>query len=190
LLLKEEKTSAYMYLSIAHQKHTDRPVFTRSISMDKQTLKQALFAGMGGFIAILLLASASEMGVAALIMAPFGASCVLLFALPEAPLSQPRNVIGGHLLSATVGLAFYSFAPNTALFAALAVGLAISLMMLTKTTHPPAGANPLLFYLAAKPLGAWFLLTPVASGAILLVLLATLYHRATGKFSYPVRIKT
>jgi CBS-domain-containing membrane protein len=155
--------------------------------IDKQTLKHALFAGIGGFIAILLLASASEFGVAALIMAPFGASCVLLFALPEAALSQPRNVIGGHLLTATVGLAFYSFTPNTALFAALAVGVAISLMVLTKTTHPPAGANPLLFFLAAKPLGTWFLLTPVASGAIFLVLLATLYHRATGKFNYPVK---
>ncbi|MEJ2792427.1 HPP family protein [Iodobacter sp. LRB] len=155
--------------------------------MDTHTLKHALLAGTGGFIAILLLAGVSEFGTTALIMAPFGASCVLLFALPEAALSQPRNVIGGHLLTASVGLAFYSLAPNTALFAALAVGLTISLMVLTKTTHPPAGANPLLFFLAAKPLGAWFLLTPVASGAILLVLLATLYHRATGKFSYPVK---
>ncbi|MFC7418929.1 HPP family protein [Iodobacter arcticus] len=155
--------------------------------IDKHALKHALLAGMGGFIAILLLASASEFGAAALIMAPFGASCVLLFALPEAALSQPRNVIGGHLLTASVGLAFYLLTPNTALFAALAVGVAISLMVLTKTTHPPAGANPLLFFLTAKPLSIWFLLTPVASGAILLVLLATLYHRATGKFSYPVK---
>ncbi len=97
--------------------------------IDAQTLKHALFAGMRGFIAIFLLESASEFGAAALIMVPFGATCVLL-ALPEAPLSQAPNVIGGHVLYA-----------------------------------------------------------PVASGAILLVLLATLYHRATGKFSYSIKLK-
>lgn len=155
--------------------------------MDKQTIKHALLAGSGGFLAILLLASLSQFGMTALIMAPFGASCVLLFALPDAPLSQPRNVIGGHLISASLGFIFYTFAPNTPLFAAMAVGVAIAAMVLSKTTHPPAGANPLLFFLAAKPLSAWFLLTPVASGAILLVLMATLYHRATGKLYPAVR---
>ncbi|MGL4603899.1 MAG: HPP family protein [Iodobacter sp.] len=150
--------------------------------MNRTTLKHALKAGTGGFLAILLLASLSELGAAALIMAPFGASCVLLFALPDAPLSQPRNVIGGHLLTAAVGLAVYTLAPHTALFAALAVGIAIAAMVLTKTTHPPAGANPLLFFLAAKPLSPWFLLTPVASGAVLLVLVAMLYHRATQRY--------
>ncbi|MBY0445667.1 MAG: HPP family protein [Burkholderiales bacterium] len=100
------------------------------IMIDAQTVKHALFAGMGGFIAILPLVSAREFGAAALIMVPFGATCVLLFALPEAPLSQAPNVIGGHVLYA-----------------------------------------------------------PVASGAILLVLLATLYHRATGTFSYPIKLK-
>ncbi|MDD9271688.1 HPP family protein [Paenibacillus sp. GCM10023248] len=111
-------------------------------------------------------------------MAPFGASCVIAFALPHSPLAQPRSLIGGHVLSTLVGLLALAAFGVHAWSLALAVGAAITLMQLTRTLHPPAGADPLLVMLSGASWG--FLLTPVLLGAALLVLVALLYHRATG----------
>jgi CBS-domain-containing membrane protein len=116
-------------------------------------------------------------------MAPFGASCVLLFSVPESPLSQPKNVIGGHLVSSLVGVVFIYMWPVTPVTLALAVGLAITLMSLMKVTHPPAGADPIVIILGAK--GFSFLLFPVLSGSILLVVVAFIFHRITGIHTYP-----
>lgn len=71
------------------------------------------------------------------IIAPFGASCVLAFGFWDAPLSQPRNIIGGHLISALTGLAMLHLFGDSMWVMAAAVGLAIAFMMLTKTSHPP-----------------------------------------------------
>ncbi len=75
------------------------------------------------------------------IMAPFGATCVILFAAPQSPLAQPRNVIVGHLLTAGVGLAMLYGVGNESWMIALAVGLAIMLMQVCRAVHPPAGAS-------------------------------------------------
>ncbi|MGQ0455072.1 iron chelate uptake ABC transporter family permease subunit, partial [Bacillus sp. SS-TM] len=80
-------------------------------------------------------------------MAPFGASCVLAFGVWNAPLSQPRNIIGGHLISTFIGLSIYHLFGNEYWTIALAVGMAIAVMMLTRTTHPPAGADPIIVIL-------------------------------------------
>ena len=66
--------------------------------------RESIVGGIGGFIAILLLASARAELNANLLIAPFGASCVLVFAIPQSPLAQPRNVIGGHLIAPAAGL--------------------------------------------------------------------------------------
>jgi len=90
-------------------------------------------------------------------MAPFGASAVIIF---------------GHLITAFIGLTFVEFVGVTALSLAIAAGLGVTLMLLTKTTHPPAGANPILIMLTAQ---SWsFLLFPVLMGAIALVLIGKL----------------
>ena len=81
---------------------------------------------------------------AALLIAPFGASCVLVFALPQSPLAQPRNVIGGHMISTLVGLCAYHLIGASPLSFGLAVGLAIAAMLLTAPLHPPAGADPIV----------------------------------------------
>jgi CBS-domain-containing membrane protein len=74
--------------------------------------RESVVAGTGGFIAILVLASSSAGIGANLLIAPFGASCVLVFAIPQSPLAQPRNVIGGHLISAAARLSvFCVFSP-------------------------------------------------------------------------------
>ncbi len=129
-----------------------------------------LFAGVGAALAIGLLshldASLAEMS---LLMAPFGATVVIVFGLPDSPLAQPKNVILGHLITAFIGILFVQFIGVSAFTLAVATGLGVSVMLLTKTTHPPAGANPILIMLSGQ---SWmFLITPVLIGAVAIVII-------------------
>lgn len=117
------------------------------------------------------------------LMAPFGASCVLVFGLPDSPLAQPRHVLGGHLLAALSGLLWLWLAGPVWWSAALAVALALALMQLARAVHPPAGATPLV--VLASGAGWHFLLTPVLSGALVIVALGWLLHRWRQPGSYP-----
>ncbi len=129
-----------------------------------------IIAGVGASIAIGALSFFDHTFYdIALLMAPFGATTVLVFGVPDSPLAQPKNVILGHLLTAFVGVFFVQFIGVSPLFLAMATGIAVSLMMVTKTTHPPAGANPLLIMLAGQ--GWDFLVTPVLIGSVIIVLI-------------------
>ncbi|QKS48933.1 HPP family protein (plasmid) [Paenibacillus cellulosilyticus] len=110
-----------------------------------------------------------------MLMAPFGASCVIVFALPDSPLARPRNVIGGHAISALTGLIVYHAFGNHMWTLAIAVALSVYLMQLTGTLHPPAGADPIVVILAGA--GWSFLFTPVLAGAVILVGLAAVYRQ-------------
>ncbi|TCR66562.1 HPP family protein [Bosea sp. BK604] len=148
-------------------------------------LREALLAGLGGFLTILALAIGGLQSGALLLIAPFGASCVLVFALPQSPLAQPRNVIGGHLISTIAGLCVLALVGPTPFGLALGVGLAISCMSLTGTLHPPAGADPLVVLMAGAP---WpFLITPVLFGALAIVLIGTGFHRLVSGKAYRAR---
>jgi CBS-domain-containing membrane protein len=129
----------------------------------------SFIAGIGASIAIGVLSYFDHsFHDIALLMAPFGATTVLVFGVPDSPLAQPKNVIFGHLLTAFVGVFFVQFIGVTPVTLALATGLAVSAMLVTKTTHPPAGANPLLIMLSGQ---SWtFLISPVLIGAIVIVL--------------------
>ncbi|WP_040925385.1 HPP family protein [Saccharibacillus kuerlensis] len=142
-----------------------------------------IVGGIGGFITISLLTLLSNWSSALWLMAPFGASCVLAFGLWESPLSQPRNIIGGHFLSALTGLVMFHLFGTHFWSMALATSLAIILMMLTRTTHPPAGANPVLVMLAGS--GWSFLLTPVLSGSLILVAAALVINNLDKRRKYP-----
>lgn len=147
------------------------------------TSKPILLAGLGGAGATLALFSLAQWSGLAFVMAPFGATCVLAFALPDSPLSQPRSIVGGHLMATATGLAVATLLGVSPFAIALAVGLSITLMLATRTTHAPAGADPLLVMLATPD---WsFLLTPVLTGALALVGVAYVYHRVTGRSDYP-----
>ena len=146
-------------------------------------LRETALAGLGGFLAVAVLAGLGAIAAAPLIIAPFGASSVLLFSLPASPLAKPRNVIGGHIISALVGLLALSVLGASPLSMAAGVGAAIVAMRLTGTTHPPAGANPIVVIAAGAPW--WFIGVPVAAGAATLVISAALYHRWVSGHSYP-----
>ncbi|EOH1637484.1 HPP family protein [Enterococcus faecalis] len=140
---------------------------------------------IGGFLAIYLLLSMTEWTNHLWIMAPFGASCVLAFGVSDSPLAQPRNIIGGHFIASMVGIIFKNYVGDTKISIAIAVGLSIALMLTTKTTHPPAGADPLVVLLTTEVIGWKFLLFPVLSGALIIVILAFILNNVPKERKYP-----
>lgn len=145
-----------------------------------------IIAGLGGLIAIIILQLFSvELDLLLCFIVPFGASCVLLFAAPAAPFSQPRNVIGGHIISALVGLAIFAiFGRASHWTLGLANGIAIGLMVATKTVHPPAGATSFLPLLSGISNWSWAFV-PVGIGAVILVIIALIYNNLFKKQQYP-----
>jgi CBS-domain-containing membrane protein len=149
----------------------------------KHSARAIILAWLGGFVAISAVALLSNTFSVALVLGSFGASCVLIFGFPDAPFSQPRNILGGHFLSSLIGLICLTLFGATWWSVGIAVGTAISVMMLTRTTHPPAGSNPVIIYLT-KPVWS-FLLFPTVFGAIVLILVALLYNNSTRESRYP-----
>ncbi len=126
-----------------------------------------------------------------LLIAPFAASAVMMFAVPGSPLGQPWAVVVGNVLAAFCGVLVLVFVPHPLLGVALAEGLAIALMSLARALHPPAGGVAAYVVLAAVPGAApdWSLLgTPVLLGSVLLVVFAWIWHRVTGA-TYPLASK-
>jgi len=148
-----------------------------------QPVSLVIKAGLGGFIAIATLAFISQWSESLWLMAPFGATCVLIFSVPASPLSQPVNVVAGHLISTMIGLGLHSFLPFTWWSVGLAVGLAVTAMAALRITHPPAGADPLVVFLENP--GWDYLGFPVFTGSITLVLIAWAFHRLPPVVNYP-----
>lgn len=124
-----------------------------------------------------------------LLVAPMGASAVLLFAVPASPLAQPWPIIGGNTISAIVGLLIGHLVHNQFLEVGLAVGVSIFAMSLARALHPPGGAMALGSALGGKVVSDWglfFPIVPVAMNAIILVSLGLAFHRL-GKRNYPHR---
>nr|CRH07176.1 putative transportor belongs to HPP family protein [Candidatus Magnetococcus massalia] len=123
------------------------------------------------------------------IIGSFGASAVLIYAAIGSPLSQPRNLLGGHLVSALVGVAVFQLVGGVPwLAAALAVSLAIVAMQLTRTVHPPGGATALIAVIGSDTihqLGYLYALVPALSGATCLLVVALVTNRLAPGRSYP-----
>lgn len=153
----------------------------------KPTMTHLLKGLIGSSLGILVLCILGQTTEVPWLMAPFGATCVLLFAVPSSPLAQPRNVIGGHFISATVGLiALYGFG-DSIIVMALAVGIATLLMLYFRAVHPPAGANPLVIILAGQSaVGFDYLFTPVLIGSVTLVVIAAAVNNYGAEGKWPV----
>lgn len=125
-----------------------------------------------------------------MIIGSFGASAVLIYGAIRSPLAQPRNLIGGHVLSAIVGVAaFQLLGLQPWLAAAVAVSSAIALMHLTKTLHPPGGATALIAVIggdAVHDLGFLYALMPAALGAIVMLIIALIVNNIPKNRRYPV----
>ncbi|MBF0310830.1 MAG: HPP family protein [Magnetococcales bacterium] len=125
-----------------------------------------------------------------LLVGSFGASAVLVHGAITSPLAQPRNLVGGHLLSALVGVVCYKLLGDIPWLAApLAVSGAIALMQLTRTLHPPGGATALLAVIGSpelRQLGFLYPLMPAASGALIMLTVALLFNNLAPTRRYPL----
>ncbi|QOL49492.1 HPP family protein [Massilia litorea] len=147
-------------------------------------------AGIGACIGLFVTALASHMlapDLAAYLIAPMGASAVLLFCVPSSPLAQPWSVVGGNTVSALIGVACVHLVPDWLLAAPLAGALAIGTMFALRCLHPPGGAVALTTVLGGQAVheaGFLFALSPVALNSIIIVIAALLYNNLTGR-RYP-----
>lgn len=142
-----------------------------------------MWSGVSAALGLLALAWLGQACGQPLMIGSLGASAVLLFARPDSPLAQPRNLIGGHLLSALVAVgivALFGSSPETT---ALGVGLAILVMGRTRTMHPPGGATALIGVQTGA--GPSFVVLPALAGALILLAVALLTNNLAGDRRYP-----
>ena len=165
------------------------------VSSIKTGHAEKLVSGLGGFTGILLIliftrqiVSGSDAG---LIVASMGASAVLLFAVPHGPLSQPWALVGGHTISAIIGVSCYLLVPDLFVAAALAVGLAITAMYYLRCIHPPGGATALTAVMAGSGvhnLGYFYLSPPVLVNVMIIFSVAILFNFLFHWRRYPAAI--
>ncbi|MFH0958989.1 MAG: HPP family protein [Pseudomonadota bacterium] len=148
---------------------------------------------LGGFLGISLIGLINNFVVGAqenvLMLASFGASAVLLFGAPKSPLAQPRNLVGGHIMAAFIGVAVSRILISQPwLASALAVATAIAVMHLTRTLHPPAGAtalNAVIGGAKVHQLGFVYPIVPVAVGVLILLVVALVFNNIPRNRRYP-----
>lgn len=142
-------------------------------------------SGVGAIVGMGAISGLSMATDMPLLIAPLGATAVLLFGQPASPLSQPVNVFGGYVLAAAIGVGAAQVFPGAWWAAAIAVGVVIAAMLALRVTHPPAGAIPLVA--SATPFQGNMLFGAVLIGSVSLVALALLHHRIPPRHDYPRR---
>lgn len=171
-----EKASISLFFSKMKGQQGENPL--------KVNVKDVFIAFIGVFITLFLLMVLTTHMSISWIIGPFGASSALAFASWKSPFAQPRNIIGGHEITSFVSLIVYHLFENEPWTIALAVGLAIALMMLTKTTHPPAAGDPFIIILGSY---SWsFLFTPILLGTVVIVIMALIINNVQRDREYPI----
>ncbi len=148
-------------------------------------LVNPLIAASGGFLCILILSFLNGFNEDYIwLIPPFGATLVLVMSVHESPLAQPKNIFFGHVLSGLSGLIIITLIGSNIYCLGLGVGLAIFIMMVTNTVHPPAGGNPLIVILGDQNLS--FILMPLAAGSVIIILFGIIYNRIFRR-TYPFK---
>ena len=162
----------------------------------KETLidfKEHFWSFLGSFVGIGILAYIQSIHFkgndAVYLIGSFGASSVLVYGIIQSPFSQPRNLVGGHLISALIGVTVHKLVPDIIWIAApLAVSFSIILMQITKTLHPPGGATALIAIIGSdkvKALGYMYVFSPVLIGVLILLITALIFNNMTPSRTYP-----
>ncbi len=152
-------------------------------TLDRPHHQHIFWSWFGSFVAIAATAYLSTRTNTPLLMAPFGATSVLIFGVPDSPLAQPRNVIGGNLIAALVSLSILHLFGSDPWAMGLAVATAIGMMQFTGTVHPPSGAVALVVMMTNA---SWqFLVTPALEGSIILIFCAVVFNNLAAERSYP-----
>jgi len=157
------------------------------INLKKEILKKAIIAGIFSAFTIGVLTILTYKSAFGLFLAgSFGSSMVLLFGFPESPFAQPRNVFFGHLVTALVGVIFVNLIPVPIYISiALAVGVGIFFMILLNVVHPPAGGNPVMIIIGS--VSYEYLIFPIISGCLIIILLAIIINKFILKKKYPLK---
>lgn len=165
------------------------------IGSNKTSHVEKLVSGIGGFsgILVILLITRHYLGPgnSVLIVASMGASAVLLFAVPHGPLSQPWALVGGHVISACIGVSCYLLIENQFVAAASAVGFAITAMHYLRCIHPPGGATALTTVMAGPAvhaLGYQYIVTPVLINVFVILIVAIVFNYAFPWRRYPAAL--
>ena len=154
---------------------------------------EVVWSWVGAFVGIALVgligaAFVDRLGQG-LLIGSFGATAVLVYGAVRSPLAQPRNVLGGHVISAVIGVCAYQALGDAVwLSAAVAVSTAIAVMHMTKTLHPPGGATALIAVIggdSVHSLGYMYALLPVGFGAAVLLTVAVLVNNIPKSRRYP-----
>ena len=155
------------------------------IDLKKETVIKSTAAGFFSIITIGLLTFLTyktELGI--FLLASFGSSMVLLYGYPESPFAQPKNVFFGHLVTALVGLFFLYLIPLPIFITIpMAVGFGVGLMIFLNVTHPPAGGNPIIVIIGSVSFD--YLLSPVISGSVIIIIFAIIVNKIILKKNYP-----
>ncbi|MBJ2125289.1 MULTISPECIES: HPP family protein [unclassified Flavobacterium] len=162
----------------------------------KETLidyKEHFWSFLGSFVGIGILSylDASQFAGSDVLflIGSFGASSVLIYGIIQSPFSQPRNLVGGHLISAFIGVTINKLVPDIVWISApLAVSLSIIFMQITKTLHPPGGATALIAVTGSaqiKGLGYMYVISPVLTGVSILLITALIFNNMTSSRTYP-----
>ena len=162
-------------------------------SPPRVSVPEVLWSWLGAFLGISAVAYINFNVLAGtnllILIASFGASVVLIFGAIKSPLAQPRNLVGGHILSALIGVACYKvFWAQPWVACSIAVATVIAVMHLTKTLHPPAGATALIAIIGddrIHSLGFTYAILPVGLGVMILLLVALLFNNIARNRRYP-----
>ena len=154
--------------------------------MKKNNIAKSILVGLFSAVTIgilTLLTYKTELGV--FLISSFGSSMVLLYGYPESSFSQPKNIFFGHLLTSVVGIIFlYNVPLPIYILIPLAVGFAITLMVLLNVTHPPAGANPIIVIMGSVSLD--YLINPILIGSLIILTFGIILNRLILKKKYPL----
>ena len=154
--------------------------------MKKENIIKGLIAGLFSTItiaALTLLTYKTQYGI--FLIASFGSSMVLLYGYPENPFAQPKNILFGHVLTTICGMFFLYFVPLPIYITIpLAVGVGVGLMIILNVTHPPAGGNPIIVIMGSVSLD--YLINPIISGTIIILVFGIILNRLILKKKYPV----
>ena len=166
---------------------------TTAGSPPRASNSEIIWSWIGAFLGIAAVAWVSRLLFEGhdlhLIIGSFGATAVLAYGAVRSPLAQPRNLMGGHILSAIVGVACYKLFHHVPWLAeAMAVATAIALMHATRTLHPPGGATELIAVIGSHQvhqMGFWYVLVPATIGPLILLAVALLVNNIPATRRYP-----
>ena len=162
----------------------------------RKPFSKIAWSWLGAFVGIYLVSVLSkatyvELQNSLFLVGSFGASAVLIYGAPQAEFSQPRNLIGGHIISAIIGVTVYRHLPlDITLLGALAVSVSIFAMHFTRTLHPPGGATALIAVIGSAEvhnMGYLYVLSPIGLGATIMLAVALFINNLSGnpKRHYP-----